>query len=168
MKAKRVIVLLSVILVVYFALGLGFHVKWTDELARCNEVLREQGEFVEPEMFRISTAFVFNVVNWPVYSLATLYHDGTLFATPCTHKWKPPNNSLQPTAPSLAALARSQRLSSVPFGVFSNHTACEKRMVKGYFYEMACVIAEYARVLKPNTMLFMVNDNCDMQTQVFP
>ncbi|MER3513046.1 MAG: DNA modification methylase [Chloroflexota bacterium] len=33
------------------------------------------------------------------------------------------------------------------------------RMVRGYFYEMACVIAECARVLKSNALLFMVNDN---------
>ena len=33
------------------------------------------------------------------------------------------------------------------------------RMVRGYFYEMACVIAECWRVLKPNAPLFMVNDN---------
>jgi DNA modification methylase len=33
------------------------------------------------------------------------------------------------------------------------------RMVKGYFHEMACVIAECARVLKPDALLFMVNDN---------
>jgi len=33
------------------------------------------------------------------------------------------------------------------------------RMVRGYFYEMACVIAECARVLKPKAHLFMVNDN---------
>lgn len=33
------------------------------------------------------------------------------------------------------------------------------RMVRGYFYEMACVIAECVRVLKPNALLFMVNDN---------
>ena len=33
------------------------------------------------------------------------------------------------------------------------------RMVRGYFYEMACVIAECARVLKPNALMFMVNDN---------
>lgn len=33
------------------------------------------------------------------------------------------------------------------------------RMVRGYFYEMACVIAECARALKPNARLFMVNDN---------
>lgn len=33
------------------------------------------------------------------------------------------------------------------------------RMVEGYFYEMACLIGEFSRVLKPNTRLFMVNDN---------
>ncbi len=33
------------------------------------------------------------------------------------------------------------------------------RMVRGYFYEMACVIGECVRVLKPNALLFMVNDN---------
>jgi DNA modification methylase len=32
-------------------------------------------------------------------------------------------------------------------------------MVRGYFYEMACVIAECGRVLKPNMPLIMVNDN---------
>ena len=33
------------------------------------------------------------------------------------------------------------------------------RMVRGYFYEMACVIAECARVLKPGAPVIMVNDN---------
>lgn len=33
------------------------------------------------------------------------------------------------------------------------------RMVRGYFYEMACVMAECARVLKPDAPLLMVNDN---------
>lgn len=33
------------------------------------------------------------------------------------------------------------------------------RMVRGYFYEMACVIAECLRVMKPKAFLFMVNDN---------
>ena len=32
-------------------------------------------------------------------------------------------------------------------------------MVRGYFTEMACVIGECARVLKPSARLFMVNDN---------
>jgi DNA modification methylase len=33
------------------------------------------------------------------------------------------------------------------------------RMVRGYFYEMACVLAECERVLKPGGFLIMVNDN---------
>jgi len=33
------------------------------------------------------------------------------------------------------------------------------RMVRGYFYEMACIIAECSRVLKQNAYMFMVNDN---------
>ena len=33
------------------------------------------------------------------------------------------------------------------------------RMVKGYFYEMSCVIYECYRVLKKNSQMFMVNDN---------
>lgn len=33
------------------------------------------------------------------------------------------------------------------------------RMVRGYFYEMACVIAECARVLRSGGLLLMVNDN---------
>ena len=33
------------------------------------------------------------------------------------------------------------------------------KMVKGYFYEMACVIQECYRVLKSNGYMFMVNDN---------
>lgn len=33
------------------------------------------------------------------------------------------------------------------------------RMVRGYFYEMACVIFESARVLKRGALLIMVNDN---------
>lgn len=33
------------------------------------------------------------------------------------------------------------------------------RMVRGYFYEMACVIQECYRVIKQNGLMFMVNDN---------
>ena len=33
------------------------------------------------------------------------------------------------------------------------------RMVKGYFYEMACIIFECHRILRPNGLMFMVNDN---------
>lgn len=33
------------------------------------------------------------------------------------------------------------------------------RMVRGYFYEMACIISECARIMKPNAIMCMVNDN---------
>jgi hypothetical protein len=33
------------------------------------------------------------------------------------------------------------------------------RMVRGYFYEMACVISECSRIMKKNALMFMVNDN---------
>lgn len=42
-------------------------------------------------------------------------------------------------------------------GVLNNNGI--PRMVRGYFYEMACVIQECSRVLKPGALLFMVNDN---------
>ncbi|WP_235656510.1 site-specific DNA-methyltransferase, partial [Fischerella thermalis] len=42
-------------------------------------------------------------------------------------------------------------------GVLNNNGI--PRMVRGYFYEMACVIQECSRVLKPGAPLFMVNDN---------
>ena len=44
-----------------------------------------------------------------------------------------------------------------PAGTLNNNGI--PRMVRGYFLEMACVIGECARVLKPNARLFMVNDN---------
>lgn len=42
-------------------------------------------------------------------------------------------------------------------GVLNNNGI--PRMIKGYFYEMACVIAECARVMKAGATLIMVNDN---------
>jgi len=33
------------------------------------------------------------------------------------------------------------------------------RMIRGYFYEMSCVIAESSRVMKSGYLLFMINDN---------
>lgn len=64
------------------------------------------------------------------------------------------------------AIADSQRL----FQMILNYLEDQKaqgilnnngipRMVKGYFYEMACVIQECFRVLKPGSFLFLVNDN---------
>lgn len=42
-------------------------------------------------------------------------------------------------------------------GVLNNNGI--PRMVRGYFYEMACVINECFRVLKSGAFLFMINDN---------
>jgi len=42
------------------------------------------------------------------------------------------------------------------------------RMVRGYFYEMACVIAECARVLNPKAPLMMVNDNVRYAGAIIP
>jgi len=42
-------------------------------------------------------------------------------------------------------------------GVLNNNGI--PRMVRGYFYEMACVMQKCYRVLKPGAFLFMVNDN---------
>ena len=42
------------------------------------------------------------------------------------------------------------------------------RMVRGYFYEMACVISECSRVLKHNSRLLMINDNVRYAGAVIP
>lgn len=62
--------------------------------------------------------------------------------------------------------ANQQELLQRILGFLENERTCGRlnnsgipRMVKGYFYEMACVIEECWRVLKPNALLFMVNDN---------
>jgi hypothetical protein len=44
-----------------------------------------RGEFVEPEVFAGPLGLLFTLTNWPVYAWANCYHDGTIFATPCTH-----------------------------------------------------------------------------------
>lgn len=74
-----------VFIFVYLGIGLGFHFKWSSELAICNEARRAQGESVEPEMFRTGLGLAFDVVYWPIYCVANIYHNGTGFATPCTH-----------------------------------------------------------------------------------
>lgn len=42
-------------------------------------------------------------------------------------------------------------------GLLNNNSI--PRMVRGYFHEMACVVYECGRILKPGTKMFMVNDN---------
>jgi hypothetical protein len=44
-----------------------------------------QGEFAEPEVLGNALGLAFDVTWWPVYAAANIYHDGTPFATLCTH-----------------------------------------------------------------------------------
>jgi len=80
-------ILLALLLFVFLYLGAGslFHFKWQSDLAACREMRRAQGEFVEPEVFGGFMGLIFDVTNWPIYAWANIYHDGTPFATPCTH-----------------------------------------------------------------------------------
>jgi DNA modification methylase len=61
--------------------------------------------------------------------------------------------NLQPLLQAILNYLDNQKLQ----GVLNNNGI--PRMVRGYFYEMACVIQECSRVLKPGAFLFMVNDN---------
>jgi len=59
----------------------------------------------------------------------------------------------QPLLQAILAYLEKQRSS----GALNNSGI--PRMVRGYFYEIACIVAESARVLKPGAPLLMVNDN---------
>jgi len=83
--ASRLLLVLLILALIYVALGVGFHIKWKSALATCREAQLASGEFVEPEVFGGALGLAFDVTFWPVYSWANIYHDGTPFATPCTH-----------------------------------------------------------------------------------
>jgi hypothetical protein len=83
---RRIASVLLLVALVYLGLGLGFHLKWKGALAACREARMAQGEFVEPEVFGNVLGLAFDVTMWPVYARWNLYHDGTPFATPCTHR----------------------------------------------------------------------------------
>jgi len=69
----------------YLLLGLGFYVGWENAQQTCRAEMAARGEFVEPEVFAGPLGLLFTLANWPVYAWANCYHDGTIFATPCTH-----------------------------------------------------------------------------------
>lgn len=70
-------------------------------------------------------------------------------------EWKPALIAAgqQPLLQSILAYLDAQR----ELGLLNNSGI--PRMVRGYFDEMACVILESARVLKPGAPLIMINDN---------
>ncbi len=75
-------VLVAVLL--YVGVGLAFHVGWSRAAEACRAARAARGEFVEPGV-PPEVGVLFNVPFWPIYVAANLYHDGTPFATPCTH-----------------------------------------------------------------------------------
>jgi len=82
---SQILLIILLALLIYLVFGFGFHFKWKSELAACREVRLTRGEFVEEEVFWTALALAFDVTYWPVYAWANIYHDGTPFATPCTH-----------------------------------------------------------------------------------
>lgn len=86
--ARKIPIILAILVAFYLGIGLTFHFEWKSSLAACRETRRAQGEFVEPEVFGGILGLAFDVTNWPVYSWANISHDGTPFATPCTHSGK--------------------------------------------------------------------------------
>lgn len=81
---RRLLIALALLVAVYLAAGLAFHVKWSREQTACRELRMARGEFVEPEVFGGVIGLIFNATNWPLYAWANTYHFGDPFATPCT------------------------------------------------------------------------------------
>ncbi len=90
--ARKILIALAILGVLYLGMGLAFHFKWKSALAACREIRIAKGEFVEPEVFGGVWGLAFNVTNWPVYLWANIYHDSTPFATPCTHVSNKPSS----------------------------------------------------------------------------
>jgi hypothetical protein len=82
---SRLLLIILIFTLVYLGIGLGFHIKWKSALTTCREAQMARGEYVEPEVFGNALGLAFDVTFWPVYARANFYHDGTPFATPCTH-----------------------------------------------------------------------------------
>ncbi len=83
MLCRRATIALLILVCVYIALGLAFHVAWKRAQDACREARLARGEFVEPEVFGGVLGLAFDVTWWPVYAWANIYHFGTPFATPC-------------------------------------------------------------------------------------
>ncbi len=85
-ETRKLACLLLIFVLIYLGIGLGFHFKWSSAAEACRETRRVQGAFVEPEVFGGIVGLAFTVVFWPIYSAANVFHDGTPFATPCSHQ----------------------------------------------------------------------------------
>lgn len=88
--ARKILIALAILGVLYLGTGLAFHFLWKSARDACREIRIARGEFVEPEVFGGVLTLAFTATNWPVYAWANMYHDGTPFATPCTHAPRKP------------------------------------------------------------------------------
>ncbi len=82
---RKILYLLLIIALVYLMVGVGFHLAWKSALQDCREFRLAQGEFVEPVVFPGILGAIIDILNWPVYTWANLYHFGNAFSTPCDH-----------------------------------------------------------------------------------
>jgi len=76
-------ILVLAVFTAYFGVGLSCHFKWSADRKMHKAILRERGEFVEPWSPGV-VGLVFNVINWPIYAMANIYHYGTPFPAPGT------------------------------------------------------------------------------------
>ena len=83
---RKTLAVLLIVALVYLGIGVGFHIRWKRAQTVCRETRIARGEFVEPETFGPVISFVFDVINWPIYAWANVYHLGTPLATPCDHE----------------------------------------------------------------------------------
>ena len=85
MRRRKMFTVITLLLSLYLGLGLAFHIRWQTALEACRQMLRARGAFVEPEVLGGPVGLFVDLTYWPVYAWANYYHDGTPFATPCTH-----------------------------------------------------------------------------------
>lgn len=79
----KILPVLTILLLIYAALGLAFHVKWKSAQAACREAQAARGEFVEPEVFGGGLGPVFDVTFWPVYAYWNTHHFGSPWGREC-------------------------------------------------------------------------------------
>jgi hypothetical protein len=75
---SKILLVLAILLLLYAALGVAFHVAWKGAQAACREAQAARGEFVEPEVFGGGLGLLFDVAFWPVYA----YWNAYLFGSP--------------------------------------------------------------------------------------
>jgi hypothetical protein len=80
---RRLLLAAALLLFLYAALGVAFHVAWKGAQAACREAPAARGEFVEPEAFGGGLALMFDVTFWPVYAYWNTYHFGSPLGRQC-------------------------------------------------------------------------------------